>query len=260
MLYVHQNNILSKIDSDYHGKKDQIFEFYKKYLAFREKMESFTFDENHKSDFIEATELINSYRKELNEFAKANKINSQSKFESSLLEEISVYLFKDIPEIKNEKLGVYNKGIYAGLKISSTNEIGFITKDVDFCIGIKTKIRIGSQTPETIILPIVAVEVKTYLDATMFGEVKSSSKSIRSANPNSKTYVLMGYKSIKDEHIIASRQDATLTEMFCLQDGEFDTIHWNVLFEYWKEIKHAIESISEPDTVNKVGRLLFKNK
>ena len=169
---------------------------------------------------------------------------------------MSVYLFQNLDEIKNEEFGIYNKGIYAGLKIDNNRNVSFITKDVDFCIGKKTLIRVDNKPQQQIILPIVAVEVKTYMDATMFGEIKSSSKTIRSASPNSQTYVLMGYKSIKDEHIIASRQDATLTEMFCLQDNESDSIHWEVLYDYWKEISNKVKNISKSDAVNKHGRLL----
>lgn len=257
MLFVHEKNILSKIETDYNSRKNQLIDFYSnEYVPVKKALESLDFNENNQDAFRDATKIINNYRIKLSAFAKKNRIMSQSKFESTFLEEISVYLFKDLPEIKNDTFGIYNKGIYAGLKINNNKKIDFITKDVDFCIGKKSRIRIDGDLPKDIILPIVAVEVKTYLDATMFGEVKSSSKSIRSASPNSRTYVLMGYKSIKNEHIIASRQDATLNEMFCLQENENDLIHWEVLYEYWKEVSDAIQNISEPDKVNSIGRLL----
>lgn len=122
-----------------------------------------------------------------------------------------------------------------------------------FCIDNKTTIKI--------IVPIVAVEVKTFLDATMFGEVKSSSKSIGSSTPNSKTYVLMGYKELADEHIISARQDSALTEMFALRDGSrngdfLSPIKPEVLFDYWNEIHNAVASITCSTVVPDYGRLL----
>ena len=152
--------------------------------------------------------------------------------------------------------GIFNKGIYAGLKIDSDNHIVVIKKDVDFCIGKSVNITISNQMPTELILPIVAVEVKTYLDATMFGEIKSSSKAIRSASPNSKTYVLMGYKDLADEHIIAARQDSTLTEMFALRQDAHSPISSATLLEYWREIKNAVDSISSNENIPLVGRLL----
>ena len=117
-----------------------------------------------------------------------------------LLEEISCYLFHNIDEIKNGNLSIFNKGIYAGIKIKEDLTIDVIKKDVDFCIGKKINVTIDKQTPVSLIIPAVSVEVKTYLDATMFGEIKSSSKTLKSSTPNSRAYVLMGYKNIADEH------------------------------------------------------------
>ncbi len=257
MLYVHKENMRSKIDNNYKNKGRIIEDFYQnEYLAMRSKIDVLTFDESHLDSFTEAADEFTDYYKKIERFSSANGISSQSKFASSFLEEISCYLFKDLPEIRNGVFGVFNKGIYAGLKIDRNRRIAVIKKDVDFCIGKKVSITIDGQPSTELILPIVAVEVKTYLDATMFGEIKSSSKSIRSASPNSKAYVLMGYKSIADEHIISARQDATLTEMFSLCADEHMSFNTVVLREYWEEIKDAVSSISEYDSVPISGKLL----
>lgn len=257
MLYVHENNILSKIKSNYNHKGEQIKRFYEnEYLPMRTKVLSLTFNDIKSPDFDTATNIFNDYYKKIEEFSLKNNISSQSKFASTFLEEISCYLFKDLYEIQNGTFGVYNKGIYAGLKIDSNRHIAVIKKDVDFCIGKKVNIKIDNQPSVELILPIVAVEVKTYLDATMFGEIKSSSKSIRSASPNSKAYVLMGYRCIADEHIIAARQDATLSEMFSLRDGENMPIKNTVIRDYWKEIKEAVDSITIESVIPSSGRLL----
>ena len=257
MLYIHENNLLNKISSNYKGHGTKINEFYeKKYLPVRSALEALSFTEKDRTAFEKAAKIINEYYKEIDSFSHKYSITSQSKFASTFLEEISTYLFEDIPEIKTGEFGVFNKKVYAGLKIDKDKRIGLITKDVDFCIGKKVNISIDGQPSTELILPVVAVEVKTYLDATMFGEIKSSSKAIRSASPNSKTYVLMGYKCLADEHIIAARQDSVLTEMFSLRKNESSAVEASVLYEYWHEITQVIKDVSKPDIVKNVGRLL----
>lgn len=257
MLYIHENNLLNKIASNYKGHGTKIKEFYeKKYLPVRRSFESLTFAKNDKTAFERFAKIINDYYKEIDSFSHKYSITSQSKFASTFLEEISTYLFKDIPEIKTSEFGVFNKKVYAGLKIDKDKKIGLITKDVDFCIGKKVNISIDGQPSTELILPIVAVEVKTYLDATMFGEIKSSSKAIRSASPNSKTYVLMGYKCLADEHIIAARQDATLSEMFVLRKNENSPISAEALYMYWNEIVEAIKDIATDTEIIVPGKLL----
>lgn len=261
MLYIHENNLDHKIDADYKGKREAIKRFKGDYyIPMRKEMALLEFHKSNKSAFKRAADIFNQYYEAIEKFSEKYSITSQSKFASTFLEEISTYLFKDLPAIKKGTFDVFNKGIYAGMKIANENDISVIKKDVDFCIGKKVNLSIDSYYKESIILPIVAVEVKTYLDATMFGEIKSSSKAIRSATPNSRTYVLMGYKDLADEHIIAARQDATLTEMFALRRSKYGLIEGDALYEYWKEISSAVNCVSEEEHVNPLGRLLFPDK
>lgn len=260
MLYVHQNNFDTKIETNYHGKAGKLREFKTNYYEpFRKAMYAIDFSHPSMGDFKEASKLINVYYKRLTEFTSENGITSQSKLESTLLEELSVYLFKDIAEIKQQRLSFYNKGIYAGLKINPDLSLDIVKKDVDFCIGKKVNMTIERQEPITLTIPIVSVEVKTYLDATMFGEVKSSSKTLKSATPNSKAYVLMGYKCLSDAHILAARQDSTLDELFVLREGDKKPIDPYALYIYWSEIVNAIKTITSDNTLKVPGRLLEYN-
>ena len=257
MLFVHQNNLLKKINDDYHGKGTVIRDFYNThYSEVKRLLSGLNFQSGNDEVFEEASEIITRYYRQLNEFARENRILSQSKFESTFLEEISVYLFKDIPEIANGTYGVFNKGVFAGLKIDSNNHITTIKKDVDFCIGRKVNVTIDRQPEIELILPLVSVEVKTYLDATMFGEVKSSSKALRSASPNSYTYVLMGHKNIAAEHIIAARLDSSLNEIFVLRANENAPFSADAIYEYWFEVTKALETIRNPNTLPQTGKQL----
>ena len=257
MLYVHENNFKTKIKKNYKNKRNEIEKFYNTYyLQLRNEIESIVLSDYNISSFKKATDLFNDYYNELINFSNFNNISSQSKFTSTFLEEISVYLFKNIPDISSNTLGVFNKGIYAGLKINNNKNIKIIKKDVDFCIGKKVNITIDNQSSKTLIIPIVAVEVKTYLDATMFGEVKSSSRAIKNASPNSKTYLLVGYKDLANEHIISARQDSALNEIFVLRYNKNAPIDSDTLYEYWKEINNSIKELSNENSFVVPGRLL----
>ena len=146
------------------------------------------------------------------------------------------------------------------MKINNQMRIDIIPKDVDFCIGKKVELKIDRAEPLSIIIPIVCVEVKTYLDATMFGEVQYSSKQIKNASPNVKTYVLMENNEVAKEKIIAARYDNNLNEMFALRTGRRTRnngpIYSKALLEYYDEIATTIENADVEDIVNDAGRLL----
>ena len=262
MLYIHENNIDTKIYNNYHGKRSELQEFKKKYyIPFRESAESIDFfkSESPLLEFKKFADLLNQYYDDASYFSRIHDISHTSKFCSTILEELSVYLFKDIPQISSGRLSIFNKGVYAGLKINDDLSLGIIKKDVDFCIGKKVNMRIENQSPTTIIVPVISVEVKTYLDATMFGEVKSSSKTLKSATPNSKAYVLMGYKDLADEHIISAKQDSTLDEMFVLRADKSEPIDYYALYIYWTEICNSIKNIVARQSFYVPGRLLSQN-
>ena len=256
MLLIHESNFKNKINSNYKGIGSLIEDFYmNEYLKTKMELMDIDFSNADSDTFKKATDIINEYYRKLNKFTNDNGITSQSKFRSTFLEELSSYLFEDNEYIKNGKLGIYNKGIYAGMKIGNDLKINIMKKDVDFCIGKKVKMKIEDQEFE-IILPVVAVEVKTYLDATMFGEVQYSSKLIKNATPNAKTYVLMETNQVGNDKIISARYDNVLNEMFVLRLNEESLIEYSVLEDYYNEITSDIADIAVEREVITPGRLI----
>lgn len=255
-IFIHKSNIENKIKNNYNNKRIELQSFYSDvYLE----THRFLLEQNYSKDdtFSSIISKINTYLNELDVFSDKNKINSQSKFRSTFLEELSEYLFKDLEPIKSGRLGFYNKKIYAGLKIGADMKVSVIHKDVDFCIGKEVSLNIDGNL-ETIIMPVVAVEVKTYLDATMFGEVQYSARLIKNAVPNARIYVLMEYNDVAKEKIIAARHDNSINEMFALRckgDKNRYNFDFTVLENYYKEIKDAITNLRS-ETVNDHGRLL----
>lgn len=256
-MYIHEQNIKNKIDGNYNGLAPLLEQFYEsEYLPMRTQAEALDFSSGDDACFEEAAQIFNTYYDKLRQFSVKNKIKSQSKFESTYLEEISTYLFRNLPQIQKHALGIYNKRVFAGLKIEHGSEIDVITKDVDFCIGRKVTVRIDDSAPKSLVIPVVAVEVKTYLDATMLGEIKSSGKAIRNATPTARTYVLMGYRDLKDEQIIAVRNDASLNEMFAMRKKSDMPMEAEVFRAYWHEIAEAVNDASESKPVPRWGKLL----
>lgn len=278
MIYMHENNLKEKIEQRKDGKgkdtngyknlKPELEEFYNNvYKPFRKEIKKLTFDNNpdNRINFDVAAELFWNYYCKTRQFANIHNIDQRSKFSSSFLEEISTYLFCGLEEIKTKKFDIFNKGIYAGLKIDNTLVISVIPKDVDFCIGRKAKIKIGNNSQD-IIFPIVAVEVKTYLDATMFGEVQFTSDKLRAAAPYIKSYVLMGFKDVKDDHIISARANSSLNEMFVLKKNKIpknhipketdsDKFSGEALFQYWTEISNAVHDALSDFQISTPGKL-----
>ncbi len=258
MKLIHESNILKKIKDNYKNKGSLLKTFYDTiYSPYKQKMESEIFDENNPNSFIVAANLISDYYASANDFANKNDITSQSKFLSTIIEEISYFLFKDLDEIKTNKYQIYNSGVFAGLTFNENDEIVINKKDVDFCIGRILKININKKEYK-IRKPIIAVEVKTYLDATMFSGIRTFSSDLKIGSIDCQTYVLMGYKSLKREHILYAKGSTDLNEMFALCEDSSFKIKSDVLFDYWKEIKEAIANYKNDSSVPKYGRLLKK--
>lgn len=254
MSYPHEKNINNKIKDDYH-KIGCLIKEYKEnvYDPFRKKIDKIQFKDDYNT-FINATSIIEDYKKVMKKFASDNEITSQSKFESSFLEEINTYLFVNSMKIKSGKLGIYHSKIYKDLKITDKLKPVVSYKNVDFCIGKKTKIKVGDKEIE-IIVPSVCVEVKTYLDATMMGEVTSSSKMLKTSNPDAHTYILAGYRSLKDEHLLIANNDAAFDDIFFLQENEESEIDPRVLYFWWKEITNVLDIKTKKKKYGSLGRM-----
>lgn len=262
MLYIHDSNLRNKINQNYKNVGAEIEKFYHDvYMVYKKQLKSLDYASKDLDVFKKAARLMDDYLEEVEAFSSEHKITSQSKFRSTFIEEISTYLFRDLPLIKNNTFGIFNKNIYAGMKINNQMHIDIIPKDVDFCIGKKVQLKIDRAEPISIIIPIACVEVKTYLDATMFGEVQYSSRQIKNASPNVKTYVLMENNEVSKEKIIAARYDNTLNEMFALRSGRRSSknntpIYYKALLEYYDEIATTVENTDVEDIINDAGRLL----
>lgn len=251
-VYIHENNLLTKISSDYQGLKNEISVFKKlKYDVFKSKIKESVINEN----FSEVTDLINDYIDELTSFQSEHKIKSQSKFSSSFYEEISTLLFENIEEIRDNTLGIYNKSVYSGLKVDSNLKLSQLTKDVDFCIGKKVRISIDETNYMDIIVPIIVVEVKTYLDGTMFNEAQFTAEKIKNASPDTKTLMFIGYRSIANDRLQEGLINRSIDQIFQLSEDKNNPFLSDVIEDYYNFIKTTIKNLKDVPQLPTSGAL-----
>ena len=257
-MLIHQKNINEKIRKNYNGLQTELTNFRDTiYASYKRNMENIDFRNRNINDFVTAAQLITNYYAQAKSFADTNGISSQSKFVSSILEELNHFLFSTLAQ--NNGYSEYNSKVFAGLVFDENDNIVLNKKNVDYCIGKEIRVNISRNNRNyrlNIKKPIVAIEVKTYLDATMFSGVRSFSSDLKRGSVDCKTYVLMAYKNIDNAHILYARGATDLDEIFVLCDDERCAFDSQALFEYYQEIADAIVNYNNPNPPASVGRLL----
>jgi hypothetical protein len=207
--HVHGNNILTKLENlSYRENKQrkQLFKVikeYKKWHTLNEKLKGYS-----GAIIKQRVRWLNKYK----DFIENVDFSPQSKFHSSVLEEFLYYLFKDFIEKLNLKIKNTSKtrklllgGIraYTNLYFSPKNIEEFIKnpsikineKDLDFAIYKSIPITV-EEREETINVPIVAIECKTYIDKTMLEGSIATAEKIKNGNPHCLFIVVTEWYSV----------------------------------------------------------------
>lgn len=277
--YVHENDLLDEINkagekykqnSGKHKKGDmknrKKYRIYKKfyddyYVPMRNKIEKMTFDESDIESFSDCADVLNQYWDELKQFMKKNKISNKAKLHTDFLEEFSCYFFNGIDRL--DDFDIFISDVFAGLKILPSHEIKQITKDVDFCIGNELVVSTESDEEMSLRIPAVSVEVKTYVDATMLGEIMNSARKIKGANPGSKVILLTWINSFADEHALEAAYDSSIDEIVVLSErkrksGEEAVIEFTKegLRDYYCVMRQSLDEVMHEEEIPSMGRLL----
>jgi len=285
-LFVHGSNILSKIknlkpnETDKINLLDLIIPQYCDFLKVMKQNQYYTphpFPSSQKiakekllrekiNKFIEYKEFVKQKNK------KNNKpiFSSQSKFESTIIEEFLYHLFKE-HEKDNIKIGSVKA--YSSLYFSARNYENFKNniniktneKDQDFAIyrTIKLELKDGERILSTldISIPIVAIECKTYLDKTMLEGSVATAEKIKTGNPHCKFFIVTeAYDVDYKVDISTSRID----NIFVLRKGKSNDNNsidsevivklYNIVVDYLKQEWENIEC-----NIKDYG-LLFNNR
>lgn len=250
--FYHERNIDTKMKSGspYFHIKNELETFKSKYyVKFRDQQNEITGIEEN--DIRNKCEVLNNYYKKVEDFEQKHKIKSQSKFRSTVLEEFCGYLFKDLPEIKQLYLNFFNKSIFAGLKIASNGDMKIQTKDVDFCIGKEFKIVVEKKEVD-LVIPLVAIECKTYLDNTMFSEGQFTAQKLKNGTPNVKVYIFTERNEIKLDNLPSQ---SPIDEVFVIKENNPE-IAYKVVYDFFKVVQSEIQNARRENNIKLPGRLL----
>ena len=220
--------------------------------------------------FEKCAKILNDYYATLKEFERKNKLGDNCELHTKFIEEFSCHFLKTIPEMSNYK--IYTQDVFAGLKIRPDYSIETIKKDVDLCIGREEPLIIGGAK-ETLRIPAVSIEFKTYIDTTMLGEVMYTARKLKGANPGSKAYLVTMIKEFDDKRIDEIIYDSALDELIVLSPLRRQTIKVGKnkkkispieffadgLKAYWNVIADALYEISVIKDIPSMGRLLAYN-
>src|SRR5208283_5386441 len=203
-FFYHGTNLDGKISSDYKEIGDEFSEFKEQYYrSYQQSQLAITGIQNE--DINLKTQLLSNYYTNIDAFIGdmadySIKITSQSKFRPTVLEEFCGYLFKDIPEVNQLGLSFFNKSVFGGIVLDRRGNAKIKTKDIDFCIGKKFDVNIGDEE-YTIIIPVIAIECKTYIDKTMLSEAQFTAQKMKQGSPNVKVYCVAERNEIDIDEI-----------------------------------------------------------
>jgi hypothetical protein len=204
----HGNLLKNKSVSD-----PEIREVYQLYLKFIKNISSLKIDNTNSIGKLVAE--FNSYRDAVLYTIENRKNSGQENLRSSMLEELFCHLFSDLineilPTVpKNLFLGKANSYVDLTFSPSSFREI-FIkpnpyihSKDQDFVLGVSLELKIKAddktEIKENIIVPILAIECKTYIERNMLDSCSGTARRLKSAMPYCLYIVASEYMKLKDE-------------------------------------------------------------
>ncbi len=149
-------------------------------------------------------ELLNGYYGFIRNNNWDNVFTSQSKFRSTILEEFLVILFDGLLQQVRDRIEDSEQVLQCGSSKSYTNmyfyaqnvkefvdapRIGVNMKDQDFAIYRELSLQIN-DVEQKVVLPVVAIEAKTYLDKTMLEGSIATAEKIKTGNPYSKFFIV----------------------------------------------------------------------
>jgi hypothetical protein len=273
--YNHGNLLKSKSSSD-----DEIKKVYQAYLKFIKNIS--TIKINNEKAIIRFVAEFNAYRDAVLYTIESRKNSGQENLRSSMLEELFCHLFSDLivevlPTVpKNLLLGKANSYVDLTFSPSSFREI-FIkpnpyihSKDQDFVIGVSLELRIKSadttEIKENIIVPVLAIECKTYIERNMLDSCSGTARRLKSAMPYCLYIVASEYMKLKDEqpefsdineiYILckASVSERLLTRK---QGAKPHQIQEDLIIDLFNKVKGHLNSIWwSPDKALSTGKII----
>jgi hypothetical protein len=216
-----ENKIAETNDADL----KRVFDSYKIFIT---TAEAISFDihnpESSKSAVIDLTKALNSYREIAIPILEARDNSGQENLRSSILEEFfQLLLFPLTSEVREKHSGAVTLGkanSYVGLTFTPRSFGSLFenpapsvhTKDQDFVLGciveiassikVKKNEKVGSKAASRaeVVVPVVAIECKTYIERNMLDSCAGTAKRLKAAMPYCLYLVAAEYMKMDDAY------------------------------------------------------------
>lgn len=252
---VHASNFITKDSSNLSEKErkvlDEMVRVYYKYLYV-----NLTTSGNGPKQVAHRVEEVNNYYNFIHTHGYDNFFSAQGKFRPTILEEFCYLLFKDLVADINiqyspEKIESGSAKAYTNLYFSASNlkefvtapDIGVNEKDQDFAIFKTLDLMIAGK-PQTIKLPVIAVECKTYIDKTMLEGSIATAEKIKSGNPYSMFFIVTeNYDVSLDVDPAYSRIDQIYVLRKCTRKSmktNWKDIDFSVVLDFVNQVKNHL--------------------
>lgn len=210
-------------------------------------------------------ELFSIYKDYIDKQKYAEAFDSRSNLHSSVLEEFVFYLFRDLVLSFSDKALIGKAHTFKDIFFNAPNYSEMVAKpyaliekkDHDFVIGvnIETTLKCGSGSAtqvETLQIPAVAIECKTYLDKTMLEGSSTAAEQLKNKNPNAIYFVVsewlkltenINLKKFKvDQIYILRKQKNTDREYRYLSTYRKNPIFAEVVTRLFQDVKNHLNN------------------
>lgn len=161
---------------------------------------------------VKRVKLFNDYKDFIDQKVYAEAFDSRSNLHSSVLEEFVYYLFKDMVADISENAMIGKSHAFKDIFYASNSFDEMVKtpcfkiekKDHDFIIGVDIEATFKckgeeEEQIETLQIPSVAIECKTYLDKTMLEGASTAASQLLVVNPNAIYIVLSEWLKLTDD-------------------------------------------------------------
>ncbi len=258
-MLTHRDNITGKISKNYKSQKSFFENFYRKYYLPWNRSNS-AIRGISKNNISQRVSLVEKYYKKIDRANNQDRprgkskywIKSQSKFRSTVIEEFCYYLLKDIYQIKALDLEFKKGGVHSGFEVDFKGKIKPKKKNVDCCIVKAEKGNIGNKKFK-LLIPIIAIECKTYLDGTMWNETQYSAILLKRVNSSATVYVLTERNEVELNKIT---KESPVNDIFVIRKDESSRINKDVVMDFVLQIQKDLKTIATEETSKVPGRLI----
>jgi hypothetical protein len=280
-VYVHGNNIAQK-EQDTKKYDDKTSNKYLKEIRIRyDKWKSDNENLIGPEKVIKKTDasviskrvaLLNDYKEFIEQQKYAEKFDSRSNLQSTVLEEFMCYLFKDLVSSisKNALIGKSHSFKDIFFRASSFEEMtkipcSFIEqKDHDFAIGTTINAKFQCKGESVVEnknwdIPAIAIECKTYLDKTMLQDVSTAAEQLKGKNQNAMYIVIAEWLKLSEA---VNLKKYKIDQIYILRKQKNTDREFRFAASYKKNpiyndvIEHCFETVRSFLTKNWEGAIL----